>query len=111
MPRLTGALQTLSLLPTPGIFRPGDSCSQAGRWALSRVRSTEGLPLTAGSPPGRYALLEPGRWVLSLVLGFGNGRKPVASPTPCGGGGMAMAKRPIDRYCHTRGLKDKSPTI
>jgi hypothetical protein len=28
-------------------------------------------------------------------------------PYPCEAGGMAMAKRPIDRDCHTRGLKDK----
>jgi hypothetical protein len=24
-------------------------------------------------------------------------------PTPCGGGGVAKAKRPIDRVCRTRG--------
>ena len=59
--------------PKPSVFRPGDSCPQAGRWALSRVRSTEGLPLTARSPPGRYPLLKPGRWVLSLVLGLATG--------------------------------------
>jgi hypothetical protein len=36
---------------------------------------------------------------LSPAVGVADG-----FPTPCGGGGMAMAKRPIDRDCHTRGI-------
>jgi hypothetical protein len=40
---------------------------------------------------------------LSPAVGVADG-----FPTPCGGGGMAMAKRPIDRDCHTRGHGNQS---
>src|SRR5215217_6971334 len=71
-------LNALSPSPKPGVFRPGDSDRKAGRLALSRPSRSaghpKGLALTARSQPGRYTLIQPGRWFLSPVLGFGNGR-------------------------------------
>jgi hypothetical protein len=44
----------------------------------------EGLGLDRRSPPGRYSFIQPGRWVLSPVLDFGNGRSRLPSLSPLG---------------------------
>src|SRR5262245_24689774 len=73
----------------PLIFQALESRSCRGHTVMIFATSTtvKKLPITPANPTCRYTLIEPGRGLGFLCLGFGQRAKPVAFHCPLGDNG------------------------